>query len=96
VKKCPVCGNKTNIPVSCLIISSTKPTRCKKCNSLIGINKKVYSYMTALSVVLVILIFLSNIPIDDNFAKVMLHLFTLFVLFALFQISVVPLESREK
>jgi len=52
--------------------------------------------MTALSVVLVILIFLSNIPIDDNFAKVMLHLFTLFVLFALFQISVVPLESREK
>ena len=96
VKKCPVCGNRTKFPISNLIISNTKPIKCKKCNALIGINKKIHSYMTVLSVMFVIMVFLLNIPIDENLTKVILYLFAGLILFVLLHIFVIPLESREK
>lgn len=96
MKKCPVCGNRTKFPISNLIISNTKPIKCKKCNALIGINKKIHSYMTVLSVMFVIMVFLLNIPIDENLTKVILYLFAGLILFVLLHIFVIPLESREE
>lgn len=93
MKKCPNCNRKVIPILNQTLISNRRDQICLSCGKKYGINKRVHSFMTILSIFVMSLGVYLFSPISMNLFKFEIYIFLLFVLFLFIQVCI-PFEKR--
>lgn len=94
MRKCPNCDKNTLKAISIKFLSSATTVECENCNTKIGGSRKWTALISIAYSIFVIILFILNVPIDENILQFLIILLSSGILMTGVQLFLIPLEVR--